>query len=137
MLLFNTNHARAPIILLRYCFPTFGLKRGICARDAPNVLTECLHLFLRVEIVADELTREDVVTLINGSLSAKGPVQPLQLLKIDFEVFLATDPVLMILGHLKRVFNRWQRLNWHLIYQVSLLEVFFKVEAEDGRWLAT
>jgi len=64
-------------------------------------------------------------------------VQPLQLLKIDFEVFLATNPVLMILGHLKRVFNWWQRLNWHLIYQMSLLEVFFKVEAEDGRWLAT
>ena len=58
-------------------------------------------------------------------------MESLELLKVNLEIFLAPHPILMILSHLERVFNRWQWLDWKLVNQMALLEVFSKVEAEN------
>ncbi len=49
---------------------------------------------------------------------------------IYLEVFLASDPVLVILSHFKGVFDRRQRLYWHMINKMPFLKVLFQVEAQ-------
>ena len=58
----------------------------------------------------------------------------LELLKVDFEVLLATDPVLMVLSHFQRVFNRRERFNGQLVDKVSFLEILSQVQTQDRHW---
>ena len=54
-------------------------------------------------------------------------MQFLELFKVDLEVFLPPNPILMILSHLKWVLDRRERFNWQLVDEVALLEVLFEV----------
>ena len=56
-----------------------------------------------------------------------GLSESLELFVIDFEVFLAADPICVVLRHLEGVFDRWEWLHWHLVYEVAPLEVLLKI----------
>lgn len=56
------------------------------------------------ECVTHELTREDIVAMLDTSITAvnifAGLSESLELFVIDFEVFLAADPIRVVLRHL-------------------------------------
>ena len=97
-----------------------------------------LSLSLRIEDVAcrnvpDKLAWEDVGATVRSRIRG---VKTLELLEIDLEVLLPTNPVFVVLSHLKRVFDRRQWLHRQLVYEMALLKVLSQIEAQDRRRLA-
>ena len=112
-----------------------SLREGVPALvvEARRAL-ECLDVLLGAQAehtgrnVSGKLAWEDILA---GDMLPK----VLHLLQVYLEVFLAADPVFMVLGHLKRILNRRKGLNWKLVNEMPLLKVLTQVEAENGRWL--
>ena len=100
------------LVRLRQRLPALDVEGG---RRTFHVLVvgSQLSLSLRVEDVvcgdvADKPAWEDVGATVRPRI---GRVKTLELLEIDLEVLLPTNPVFVVLSHLKRVFDRRQWLH--------------------------
>ena len=117
--------------------PALDVEGG---RGTFHVLVVGSHLSLSLWIedvvggdIADQLAWEDVGATVGSRI---GRVKTLELLEVDLEVLLPTDPVFVVLSHLKRVLDRRQRLHRQLVNEMPLLKVLPQIEAQDWRWLA-
>ena len=90
--------------------------------------------------VPHKLTRVYIVAVLDTAITTVTVftifVQSLKLLMIDFEIFLAAYPILVVLRHLEWVLDWWEWLNRHLIYQVAPLKVLFQIQSQHRNWLA-
>lgn len=50
----------------------------------------------------------------------------------NFEVFLASDPIVVVLGSFERVFDWRKGFLWLLVHEMSLEEVVLKVHTQYG-----
>ena len=129
------------VMLLSKRFPAFGLER---VGDAPNVILQCLHLLLYLVLpkgIAHQVTCKHVVPIFDAAVFLHAILvrfrQILQLLEVNFEIFLASDPILVVLCHLQWILDWRQWLYWYLINQVSSLKVLFEIQTKHWNRFAS